>query len=188
MAPDEDASARHLDRFREYLCLLARLQLAPRLQAKLAPSDLVQQTLLEAFQKRDQFQGVTDAELAGWLRRILARNLADALRTFGRQRRAVGRERSLEEALQSSSARLERWLATDDPSPGVQVEKQERAVRLAGALARLPEAQREALVLQYWHGWTLAEIGQHLDRTSAAVAGLLKRGLKKLREELKDEK
>jgi RNA polymerase sigma-70 factor (ECF subfamily) len=176
-----------LERFRAYLRLLARVQLDPRLQAKLDPSDVVQQTLLEAFQKRDQYRGGTDAERAGWLRSILAHNLADALRAFGQEKRDLERERSLEESLRASSLRLERWLAAGDPGPSEEAERQERAVRLAAALAGLPEAQREALVLQYWHGWTLAQIGQHLGRTPAAVAGLLKRGLKKLRQELQDE-
>jgi RNA polymerase sigma-70 factor (ECF subfamily) len=176
-----------LERFREYLRLLARLQLDPQLQRKLDPSDIVQQTLLEAFQKRAQFRGTTDAERAAWLRRILAHNLADAMRAFGREKRDVDRERSLEESLRQSSFRLERWLATPDASPSEQAEQQERAIRLAITLAGLPEAQREALVLQYWHGWTLAQIADHLGRTPAAAAGLLKRGLKKLRQELQDE-
>jgi RNA polymerase sigma-70 factor (ECF subfamily) len=186
MAPTGDVSGSRLERFRQYLYLLARLQLDPQLRGKLDPSDVVQQTLLEAFEKRDQFRGRSEAELAGWLRQVLAHNLADALRRFGQGKRDVARERSLEDSLRASSARLERWLAAEDPSPGEQVERQERAVRLAAALATLPEAQREALVLQYWYGWTLAEIGRHLERTPAAVAGLLKRGLKKLRRELQD--
>jgi RNA polymerase sigma-70 factor (ECF subfamily) len=187
MEPELNAPSWDLERFREYLNLLARLQLDPRLQAKLDPSDIVQQTLLEAFEKQEQCQGTSDAERAAWLRRILAHNLADALRAFGRDKRDVDRERSLEHALQASSARLERWLATDDFSPSEEAEREERAVRLAMALAQLPDAQREALVLQYWHGWTLAEIGRQMERTPAAVAGLLKRGLKKLRQELQDE-
>jgi RNA polymerase sigma-70 factor (ECF subfamily) len=181
---NEHPEAGGLERFRDYLCLLARVQLGPRVQAKVDPSDVVQQALLEAHQKREQFRGTTEAELAGWLRQVLARSLADALRALRRQKRDVGRERSLEEALHASSVRLERWLADDQPSPGEQAERQERAVRLAGALAGLPEAQREALVLQYWHGWTLARIGEHLGRTPAAVAGLLHRGLKALRHRL----
>jgi RNA polymerase sigma-70 factor (ECF subfamily) len=170
-----------LERFRDYLRLLARVQLDPRLRAKVDPSDVVQQTLLEAYEKRDQFQGGGAAELAGWLRHMLAHNLADALRAFTQQKRDVGRERSLEDALHASSVRLEGWLVDGQPTPGQQAERQERALRLAGALAGLPEAQREALVLQYWHGLTLAQIGQQLGRTPAAVAGLLKRGLKGLR-------
>jgi RNA polymerase sigma-70 factor (ECF subfamily) len=175
------------ERFRDYLRLLARIQLDPRLRGKLDPSDVVQQTMLEALQQQEQLHDASDAERAGWLRRILAHNLIDVARAFGQEKRDVDRERSLEQSLQESSARLEYWLAVGDSSPSENAERQERALRLAVALQTLPEAQREALVLQYWHGWTLAQIGEHLGRTPAAVAGLLKRGLKKLREELHEE-
>jgi RNA polymerase sigma-70 factor (ECF subfamily) len=154
------------------------------LRAKIDPSDVVQQTLLEAYEKRAQFQ----ADLAGWLRQMLAHNLVDALRAFGQQKRDVARERSLEEGLRASSARLERFLADDGSSPSERVERQERALRLASALAALPEPQREAIVLQYWHGLTLAQIGERLQRSPAAVAGLLKRGLKRLRVLLQEER
>jgi RNA polymerase sigma-70 factor (ECF subfamily) len=184
-APANTAST-SLERFRDYLRLLARIQLDPRLRGKFDPSDIVQQTLLEAHQKQHQFHGQTDAEQAAWLRQVLAHNLADALRAFGQARRDVKRERSLEEALQASSACLENWLAAPDSSPSEQAERHERAVHLAMAMGSLPEAQREALVLQYWHGCSIAEIGRQLDRTPGAVAGLLKRGLSKLRRQLQE--
>src|SRR5947209_12626109 len=98
------------ERFRSYLLLLARMQLGARLRAKLDPSDLVQQTLLDAHRQRAQFRGSTSTEMAAWLRQMLACNLADALRGFGRAKRDVGRERSLEAAVDESSARLEAWL------------------------------------------------------------------------------
>jgi len=107
--------------------------------------------------------------------------LANAGRDFRRARRDVALERSLEGALDASSARLAAWLTASQPAPSQQAEHREQAVRLADALAQLPEAQREALVLQHWHGRSLAEIGEHLGRSPAAVAGLIKRGLKQLR-------
>src|SRR5919204_1732862 len=138
----DEAWAGALERFRQYLRLLAGLQLAPRLRAKLDPSDLVQQTMLQAYQAREQYRGGTDAELAGWLRRILARTLQNAARDLGRAKRDAARERSLEAALDASSARLEAWLAADDSSPSQRAERNEQALQLAAALARLPEAQR----------------------------------------------
>src|SRR5207249_5037256 len=92
-----------LERFRAYLCLLARMQMGPRLQAKLDPSDLVQQTLLQALQMLDRFQQRSDAELAAWLRQILAHKLANASRDLGRAKRDMARECSLEAALDQSS-------------------------------------------------------------------------------------
>jgi RNA polymerase sigma-70 factor (ECF subfamily) len=173
-----------LEQFRQYLCLLARMQLGPRLRSKLDPSDVVQQTLLEAHQKRAQFRGQSEAEWLAWLRQGLAHNLADAVRAFGQAKRDVARERELEAAVQASSARLEAWLAAAQSSPSQQAVRHERAVRLAAALATLPEAQREALELHYCQGQPLAEIAAQLSRSTAAVAGLLKRGLKALRSQL----
>jgi RNA polymerase sigma-70 factor (ECF subfamily) len=173
-----------LERFRDYLHLLARLQLDPRLRARADASDVVQQTFLQAHRALPGFRGATEGELAAWLRQILARTLAHAARDHGRDRRDVDRERSLQAALEASSARLEGWLASEQSSPSQQAERNEQLLRLAGVLAGLPEAQREALVLHYWQDWTTVEIGRHLDRTPAAVAGLLKRGLKELRRHL----
>lgn len=170
-----------LEHYRQYLVLLAQLQLDSRLKDKLDASDIVQQTLLEAHQAQDQLRGRSHAELAGWLRKILAHNLADALRAFRRGKRDITRERSLQHAVEQSSARIEAWIAADEPSPSHRAEQQEESVRLANALARLPAAQREALMMQYWQQHTLAEIARQLDRSPAAVAGLLKRGLKQLR-------
>ena len=179
-----EAHGRALERFREYLRLLARLQLDPRLRGKLDPSDVVQQTLLEAYEKREQFRGSTEGEWLAWLRQALAHNLADALRAFGQAKRDVARERSLEAAVEASSRRLQAWLAADQSSPSQQAERHERAARLAEALAALPDDNREALVLHYCHDLPLADIATQLGRTPAAVAGLLKRGLKQLRARL----
>src|SRR5215469_2906430 len=170
-----------LERFRPYLLMLARARLDPRLKAKLDASDVVQQTLLEAHQGLAQFRGQTSGEQAAWLRQALARNLANAVRDLRRDKRDVARERSLEAALDESSARLEGWLAAEQSSPSQRAERHERALRLAEALAALPEGQREAVVLRHWHGWPLADIARQLGCTTAAVTGLLHRGLKNLR-------
>jgi RNA polymerase sigma-70 factor, ECF subfamily len=181
MELDAEAHGRLLERFREYLRLLARLQMVPLLQGKFDPSDVVQQTLLEAYAKRDQFRG-GETERAAWLRQILAHNLADALRGFGQHKRDARRERSLDAAIQESSERLVAWLAAEQSSPSHGAQRHEEAVRLAEALAELSEDNREALVLHYCEGLPLAAVAGRMVRTPASVAGLLKRGLKRLRE------
>jgi RNA polymerase sigma-70 factor (ECF subfamily) len=184
MEPGGFPEAGGLERLRDYLRLLARIRLGARLTGRIDPSDIVQQTLMEAFVKRDQFRGATSEERAAWLRRILARNVADALRAQSQQKRDVSRERSLEQQMEESSAQLGDWLAREQSTPSEYAQRHEQAILLADALARLPEHQREALVLHYWQGCSLAEISVSLDRSTTAVAGLLKRGLKHLREQL----
>lgn len=178
----DSPSDERLAQYRRYLSVLAQVNLDPRLRGKLDGSDVVQQTLLEAVAEHRQFRGQSEGEYLAWLRRMLAHNLADALRAFRQGKRDLGREQGLEDALNNSSNRLGLWLADPGPSPSAQVERHERAMRLAEALEQLPPRQREALVCQHWHGWSVAQIAEHLDCSVEAVAGLLKRGLRQLRE------
>ena len=127
-----------------------------------------------------------EEELRAWLRQILARNLVHAVRDFGRDKRDIGRERSIEASLHASSARIEGWLMAQQSSPSQKAEHHEQMSRLVDALAGLADAQREAVILHYWQDWTVAAIAEHLGRSSAAVAGLLKRGLQQLRKQLQE--
>src|SRR6516164_3011883 len=171
---------------RNYLLLLARLQVGPALHNKIDLSGVVQQTLLEACQAGPQLDALAPGQWAAWLRRALAHNLADEVRKLSTGKRDVRREHSLEAALNESASRIEGWLAAQQSSPSQRVQRHERAAEMMQALARLPEAQREALVLRHCENWSLADISRHLNRTPAAVAGLLKRGLKQLREHLRE--
>jgi RNA polymerase sigma-70 factor (ECF subfamily) len=182
MAHDGE-SARPVEEYRDYLHLLARLQLDPRLRGKLDPSDVVQQTLVKAHQNREQFRGQTGGEQAAWLRRILANTLIDAARKYQRE---LSLEHGLDRALDESSARLDAWLAAEQSSPSEVASRQEQLLRLAGALARLPDDQRLAVEWHHLRDGSVAEIAAHLGRTEAAVAGLLRRGLQKLRELLQN--
>jgi RNA polymerase sigma-70 factor (ECF subfamily) len=105
-------------------------------------------------------------------------------RAEGRLKRDMERERSLDEELDNSSARLGRWLAADQPNPSEHARPHEQAILLADALARLPELEHEAVILRYWQGCSLAEIASSLDQSESAVAGLIRRGLKFIRTEL----
>jgi RNA polymerase sigma-70 factor (ECF subfamily) len=108
--------------------------------------------------------------------------LAQHARRFGSQRRDLALERSLEAAVEHSSVRLEAWLAASDGGPGSAAERNEQLLRLAAALARLPEDQCLALELRYLQEMAVADIMRETGRSEAAVSGLLRRGLKRLRE------
>lgn len=178
---NHDENELGLERYRSYLLLLARMQLNARPQSKVEASDVVQHTLLEAHAKRQQFSGDADG-FAAWLRKALANNIRDAMRQARRQKRDVSRERSLEAALEQSSARLGDCLAAAQSSPSRQAVRSEELLRLSDALLALPDAQREAVTLHHLQGWKLGEVAARLGRSDAAVAGLLHRGLRRLRE------
>src|SRR5258708_55916 len=185
MDPAAEVDARRLDAFRPYLRLVTRMHWDDRLNGKLDPEDLVQETLAEAQQSLAQYRGGCDAELARWLAGILAHQWLHQLRRFSQEMRDIGREVALD-ALEKSSARLDAWLAAEQSSPSECADRNERAVRLAAALEQLPEAQREAVVLRHLQGWPVAAIARRLDRSTPAVAGLLQRGLQHLRSALGD--
>ncbi|MEO8271317.1 MAG: sigma-70 family RNA polymerase sigma factor [Aureliella sp.] len=171
---------RLLERHRSYLMLLARARILPVNGRKLDSSDIVQQTLMDAFAKREQFRGSNDAELAGWLREILKHNLLDGLRNAQRDKRDVRREQALGATIDESISRADAWLAAVQSSPSQRASKQEELLRLSEALEALPIAQREAIVLHHLQGLKLAEVAVELGRSESAIAGLLFRGLNKL--------
>jgi RNA polymerase sigma-70 factor (ECF subfamily) len=170
-----------LEQYREYLHLLGRLQLGSRLQAKIDLSGVVQMTLLEAYRGLDRLRGHDERQKAAWLRQILVNNLGDEFRKLAAGKRDVARERSLDAALAESSARLEAFIAANHTSPSARAAREEDSLRLADALAMLPDGQRRAVELHYLQGRSLAEVAGVLGTSKPAVAGLLHRGLKALR-------
>jgi RNA polymerase sigma-70 factor (ECF subfamily) len=172
-----------LEQHREYLSFLAQRQLDCRLQAKVDLSGVVQQTLFEAHQAIST-ESIDDTSVRlGMMRKILANNLADEIRKVTTNKKDVYREQSLNAAFDHSSAVLEDFLAAKVSSPSLAIRRDEQAVQLSAALNQLLPAEREAIMLKNWENKTLCEIAEQMGRTPAAVAGLLKRGLHKLREE-----
>lgn len=173
--PDPIDPVRELPRYRDYLLLLARSRFPPQLRAKLDPSDVVNQTLLEAHRDHKQFRGETGAQFAAWLRRILANKIAAAFRVPG-----IDREQSLYAVIEQSSVRLEGWLEDGSISPPARAERNEQVLLLAAALAKLPDDQREAVELKYFQALRVQEVAERMGKTVPAVTGLLHRGLVKL--------
>ena len=120
----------------------------------------MQTVLLKDHQAQDDYRGSGAEQLGAWLRQILANTLADVLRDHLRDRRDVRRETNLENALNDSSLRLAACAMSSEPSPSAVLQGKESSLRLAGALARLPEPQREAVTLKHFEGRPLLEVAQ----------------------------
>jgi RNA polymerase sigma-70 factor (ECF subfamily) len=187
-AGEGEARAALFLRYRHYLRLLAEAQLGRHLRGKCDPSDLVQQTLLEAHRDFGGFQGQQENELLAWLRRILAHNLFNEARRFATRGRDATREVSLEgfqAGLEQSSQLLARGLADDGPTPSEAAARREDAVRLADVLARLPENYQRVLLLRLFEGLSAEEVAERMETTAGAVRMLQMRALAALRAEMK---
>lgn len=182
---DATAQGLLLRRFHSWLEILARMQLESHLRAKVEPSDIVQQTMLDAVQGLPQFRGSTEPELIAWLRQILARALAQEIRRYhGAQKRDVSLEISLDAEMAQSSQRLGAMLAESGPSPSQQFARRELDVQLADALGRLPDDYRQVLILRHLEGLSHDQIATRMDRTAGAVRMLWTRALAAFRQEL----
>src|SRR5947208_1090691 len=105
---DAAALGQLLERYRAYLALLARLQIGRHLQGKVDCADVVQEAFLEAARHFAQFRGLTEPELAAWLRQVLAGCLSHLVRRYcGTQARDVRLERALENDLEQSSRAID---------------------------------------------------------------------------------
>jgi RNA polymerase sigma-70 factor (ECF subfamily) len=180
---DAATLGRLLETYRRYLALLARVQIGQRLQGKVDASDVVQETFLEAHQNFPRFRGVSEAEFVGWLRQILAGNLADLLRRYlGAKGRDVRLEREIQDAFDRSSILLDRGLVAPQSSPSQQAVRREQAVILADALEHLPDDYRDVLVLRHLEGLSFPEVSRRMGRSLDSVEKLWMRGLARLRQ------
>lgn len=175
-----------LEHFRGYLRVLADMQLHPRVRGKEDVSDVVQVTLVQAYLGIDGFRGSTEAELRAWLKTILTHTLINLSKKYRTKKRDVLLERSIDQQLQESAIRIAGEPVDDQSSPSQVMIRQERAEQLAHAMADLLEDECRAVMLKHVHNWKVAEIAAHLERTPDAVAGLLRRGLKKLRRSMEE--
>ena len=181
---DNEALGRLLEQYRGYLLMLAHRYLSERLRRRVDPADIVQLTYLEAKRDLPAFRGETPAEFAGWLRGMLKNNVATTVtRHITTQKRSVKREVH-PVARSPGEDSVGGWFqqlpgSTTSPS-GVAI-RAEAVVALLEALHQLPETQAEAIRLRYMEGLPLALIVERMGKSDTAVAGLLKRGLQKLR-------
>lgn len=174
-----------LELYRHYLQLLARIEIGRRLQAKVDASDLVQETMLEAYRNFARFRGTHEAQFTSWLRQILAASLCNLVRRYlGTQGRDVRLEQDLRAQLDRSSQMLANGFVDGRSSPSQQAARREQSVVLAESLAGLPTDYREVLVLRHLEGLSFPEISQRMGRSLDSVEKLWVRGLARLRQSL----
>jgi RNA polymerase sigma-70 factor (ECF subfamily) len=179
-AGSSEALGRVLDPWRRYLLAIAGRELDSELRAKAGPSDVVQQTFLEAQRDFAQFRGGDAVALRAWLHQLLCHNVANVNRYYRAARRGASRERPLG----SDSSAIDPAFAANTPSPSSQAVAHEQAAALAQALQRLPEDYRRVIALRHLQGLSFEEVGAQLQRSANAAQLLWMRALERLQQEM----
>ena len=182
-AADPQALDRLFDKCRNYIGVIARSRVESWLRPKVDGSDLVQQTLLEAYRDFGRFAGTTEGEWLAWLRQILEHNAADAVRQhLGTDRRNIRREIPLAFSSGSSSGLAPSNLAASGESPSQQMMREERELHLADALASLAPDHRDVIMLRNLQRLSFEEVADQMGRSRPAVQMLWTRAMRKLQE------
>jgi RNA polymerase sigma-70 factor (TIGR02960 family) len=177
-AGDESAFATLVDRYRRELHVHCYRMLGSFEEAE----DVVQETFLRAWRKRESFEG--GSWFRAWLYRIATNACLDALRRRSRQPREI---RSFAEIpwLQPYPDRLLDEIAPSDTEPdAVVVAKETIELAYLAAIQLLPPRQRAVLILRDVLDWSANETASLLDITVAAANSALQRARATLREQL----
>lgn len=176
--------------YRNYLRMVVRTGLGPRLRERVELSDVVQEALVEVVRQFPQFTGQNEAALVGWLRRLVGQKLADLGRYHGRVKRGSGGSAMPLDAPwemagggdgDAPGGRLLDVLALSQTSPSEAASRRELTVLLADALADLPGPEAEVLWLYHAEALSFEAIGDRLGLSRKSIRGLWARGLKGLR-------
>ena len=191
-AGEADALGELCALYRNYLRMVVRTGLGPRLRERVELSDVVQEALVEVVRQFPQFTGQNEAALVGWLRRLVGQKLADLGRYHSRAKRTAGAvvlplDTPIEPAGPDGGpgARLLDVLALSQTSPSEAASRRELTVLLADALQGLDEFEAEVLWLYHADGLSFEAIGARLGMSRKSARGLWARGLKNLRRALK---
>jgi len=167
---------RLIESTRRYLLLVANRSLDSGLQPKVAPSDLVQETVIEAHRDFGKFEGTSEAEFFAWIRKILLHRATAARRRYrGTAKRNIAQERPL-----ASPSRV----IGPDQTPSAFAMAKENEIHLADTLEKLPMDYRQVIELRNLERLSFAEVGQRLGRSEDAAGKLWFRAIEKLRDEL----
>lgn len=195
---ETDALGMLCDMYRNYLRMLARAGLGPKLRERVELSDVVQETLIEMIRQFPAFTGQDEVALVGWMRRLIAQKLADLGRYHSRAKRGggdpqwpldapmtvSGKGAGLALETGGRSANLAEILTLSQTSPSEAASRREATVLLADSLTKLPPDQAEVLWLYHVEGISFDQIGQRFGVSRKVIRGMWAKGLASLRKSM----
>ena len=177
---DEAARREMIATCRQYLLFIANQELDPNLRVKCGASDVVQNAMVQAVAKYDQFEGQNKAALLGWLRRILLNEIGAVRRQFlDAEKRDIRRENERMDVPNSDGEHLE--VMDPETTPATEAGLREERARLQLALATLSADHQRVLQLRNWDRLPFAEIAVSMGRSEDAAKKLWARALEILK-------
>ena len=184
---DRDALAALFARHRDRLEQMVLLRLDRRLQSRIDPADVLQETYLEAARRIAEFARAPTTSVYVWLRFLTGQKLVDLTRRhLGSKMRDAGQEISLHRGAmpQASSVSLAAQLLGRFTSPSRAAIRAETRLRVQEALNSLDPIDREVLALRHFELMTNGEVAQVLGVSKAAASNRYVRALQRLKQVL----
>jgi RNA polymerase sigma-70 factor (ECF subfamily) len=178
---DQEAASKLIERYRNYLLLIANEDLGTELRAKIGASDIVQETLMQAQVNFRQFNGTSEAEWKAWLRTIILNDLRKCRRAFDTKKRNASREIHADD-----QSAVYRGLHDQHPSPSSDAMRRENAQVMTQALGQLSNDQQTVIQLRNFEQLSFEEIGRQMDRSPDAARKLWARAIEALKNALKN--
>lgn len=173
--------------YRDYLLGIAVARLDPRVRARCNPSDVVQETLLEAYRDFHQFRGGLEREFLAWIRQILANNLARTVEQhLLTDKRDLRRERRMDLLAGVNESKLEQrdhWFTDGGASPSSVLHKKEQLTTMLERIGKLPGHYRDVLLLRHIEDLSFEEVAARLGKSAGAVRMIWLRALEQLRDQ-----
>lgn len=179
---DDESTCVLLERYRNYLLVIANDDTDSWLKEKVGPSDIVQATLISGFENLSQFRGESEGELIAWLKAILKNGVRRRQRRYVSSKRNVNRETKLE-----TMAAHDRQVVDQRLTPQSEALANEKRQSLEQGLSRLTAEQRQVVELRNFEQLSFSEIGQRIGRTSDAARKFWARSIEALKTQVKSD-
>ncbi len=180
---DQAARDELFDKCRNYLAIMARVQVESWLRVKVDASDLVQQTMLDAYRGLSNFRGNSEGEWLAWLKQILKHNATDFVRQYrGTEKRQQRREVSMHATAPNLSETFTREPSSGGESPSELVIQREREIQLADCITKLAADHQEVIILRSLQRLPFDEVAERMGRSRPAVQMLWARAVSKLKD------
>jgi len=168
--------------FHDPVLAYIRGSIPPGLSAVIAAEDLLQETLIAAFEGIAALEPRGERAFFAWLKTIARHRLINHINWHRAGKRDMGRRAVAPRGVDATTARsIFNLIAGTGPSPSRIAMKLESTEAISAAISRLEPSVREVVILRYGNGLSISDIGRRVNKSASAVKMIIHRAIKDLR-------